>query len=145
MKVSRLLEDTRSRLAVVPSEASLRVVAFAFKNPRIGLVVVVDNDVSIVGVVTKSDIVHHLASGGEVEAEACSVMSRQVTSCTLRDDLHATYQVMKQRNLQSAPVLNGKGAPLGVLDLRDALGALLNEQQQEDRLLIDYIQGVGYW
>ena len=34
--------------------------------------------------------------------------------------------------------------PLGVLDIRDALMVLFEQEEQQERLLINYIAGVGY-
>jgi hypothetical protein len=52
--------------------------------------------------------------------------------------------MMTARRLQNMPVLEGGDRPLGVLDIRDALAALLDEERYEERLLANYVSGVGY-
>jgi hypothetical protein len=51
---------------------------------------------------------------------------------------------MAARGLQNVPVLGKGEKPLGILDIRDALAALLDEEQYQERLLANYIAGVGY-
>ena len=42
------------------------------------------------------------------------------------------------------PVLSADLKPLGVLDVRDALKALLAQEEYQERLLANYIAGIGY-
>ena len=49
------------------------------------------------------------------------------------------------RNLQNMPVLGTENPrPLGVLDLRDALKVLFEEEEYQEELLTNYISGIGY-
>jgi hypothetical protein len=51
---------------------------------------------------------------------------------------------MTARKLQNVPVLGDGLEPLGILDVRDAMQALLEQEQHQEHLLIDYIAGIGY-
>lgn len=51
---------------------------------------------------------------------------------------------MSARRLQNMPVLGTDSRPLGVLDIRDALEALLENEQYQEQVLVNYISGVGY-
>jgi hypothetical protein len=51
---------------------------------------------------------------------------------------------MAVRGLQNMPVLSADSAPVGILDVRDALKALFMNEEYQERLLQDYIGGVGY-
>ena len=51
---------------------------------------------------------------------------------------------MSARRLQNMPVLSADSKPIGVLDIRDALQALLEQEQYQEQLLVDYVSGVGY-
>ena len=51
---------------------------------------------------------------------------------------------MSARRLQNMPVLSTDLKPIGVLDIRDALQALLAQEQYQEQLLVDYVSGVGY-
>jgi hypothetical protein len=51
---------------------------------------------------------------------------------------------MTARKLQNVPVLGANRKPLGILDIRDAMQALFEYEQFQERVLIDYIAGIGY-
>jgi predicted transcriptional regulator len=78
------------------------------------------------------------------ETSVAKVMSRDIVSCRADDDLYATWQRMAVRGLQNMPVLSADSAPVGILDVRDALKALFMNEEYQERLLQDYIGGVGY-
>ncbi len=42
------------------------------------------------------------------------------------------------------PVLGPTAIPLGILDIRDAMKALFEQEERQEQLLADYIAGVGY-
>jgi predicted transcriptional regulator len=73
-----------------------------------------------------------------------AAMSRPIVSCAPEDDLHSTWQMMTARGLQNMPVLVNGDRPLGVLDIRDALAALLDAEEYQEQVLVNYISGVGY-
>jgi predicted transcriptional regulator len=51
---------------------------------------------------------------------------------------------MAARNLQNAPVVDADRKPLGILDIRDAMKALFEEEQVQEQMLFNYVTGVGY-
>jgi predicted transcriptional regulator len=144
MRIESLHPMTTARLAVITTATSLRSAAVALSCSRIGLLVVCDTNRRVTGVVSKSDIVRHLTNVGVTETLAANLMSRNVISCGPEDDLHATWQKMGAQNLQNMPVLSADSKPLGVLDIRDALEALFRHEEYQERLLINYVAGVGY-
>jgi CBS domain-containing protein len=144
MRIDSLNHLTVSRLAVIAAGATLRSAAIALSSSHIGLVIVCDESGAIAGVVSKSDLVRHLALGGAAEAPVTTQMSGDIVSCTPADDIHATWKIMAARNLQNVPVLSADSKPLGVLDIRDALKALYEQEEYQERLLSNYVAGVGY-
>jgi CBS domain-containing protein len=140
MHVNDLHTATAARLAVVGLDATLRTAALCLSRPGIGLVVVC-GDVAAAGVLTKSDLVRHLSRAGAAVAQ---LMTRPIVSCDPNDDLYSVWQTMTARKLQNMPVLGVDRKPLGILDIRDAMQVLFEHEQYQERLLIDYIDGVGY-
>jgi hypothetical protein len=51
---------------------------------------------------------------------------------------------MVARSLQNVPVINDGAKPLGILDIRDAMKALFEEEELQERMLFNYVTGVGY-
>lgn len=52
--------------------------------------------------------------------------------------------MMGKRGFVHVPVLDEHSEPSGVVNARDALGVLLEEEQYEESLLRDYVMGIGY-
>lgn len=143
MRIDSLRVATSARLAVLDLDATLQTAASSLSRPGIGMVVVC-SDTGAAGVVTKSDLVRHLATDGAADAPVALLMTRPVVSCRPADEVYSVWQTMTSRNLQNVPVLAGDLTPLGILDIRDAMQALLEQEQYEEHMLVDYIAGVGY-
>ena len=144
MRIEALRPMTSARLAVIAIGATLRAAACALSNRDIGLVIVCDGHGNAAGVVSKLDIVRHLTGVGGMEASVENLMSRNVVACRPEDDLYVTWQQMAPQSLQNIPVLAADGKPLGVLDIRDALKVLFEQEEYQERLLVNYVAGVGY-
>jgi len=143
MFVKELKVEAAARLKVVAAAASVRSAALALSTHGIGLLVVCA-DTRAIGVVSKSDVIRYIAAGGRGDTPVAPVMSEPIVACAPDDELYSTWQTMSLRGLQNMPVVGIGGVPLGVLDIRDALGALLAEERYQEHLLANYISGVGY-
>jgi len=51
---------------------------------------------------------------------------------------------MKQHGLRHIPIVDDRSQPLGIINARDALQALLVNATNEVELLRDYVMSVGY-
>jgi CBS domain-containing protein len=129
---------------VIGTDATVQAAALALNEPAIGLVVVCHHGGEAAGVLSKSDLVRHLALSGSAGATAATLMTRRVVSCRPDDDVHAIWQAMTAQALQNMPVLGADSKPLGILDIRDAMNALLEQEEFEEQLLANYIAGIGY-
>lgn len=143
--VEQLLSAARARIVTIASDAPLYEAARLLRAGT-DLVVVCDTGGAMVGVITKSDVVARI---GECQGAACTlaaalVMSADVLQCAPRDLLRDVWSKMKARDLKNVPIVGADGRPLGVLNARDALGALLQDVKGEESLLRDYVMGVGY-
>lgn len=145
MLVERLLPATRERLVTIAGYAPL-IEAARFLRAGTDLVVVCDSAGFLAGVITKTDVVSQISEcqGSSCTAAASSVMTRDVVLCRPGDWLQDVWSRMKERGLKNVPVMDRESRPLGVLNARDALQALLQEVQDEESLLRDYVMGVGY-
>jgi CBS domain-containing protein len=146
MFVEQILPRAGNRLAVIESGAPISGAVDLLAKPHTDLLVVCDSGITV-GVVTKSDIVVQISRcslGSGLEERIDTIMTREVISCGTADPLAHVWILMKVRGLRSIPVLDPAGKPLGVLHVDDPLQHLLKEAETEDRLLRDYISGVGY-
>ena len=144
MFVSDLTQETRARFRTLDEKRSVRDAASAFADKPVGLLVVCGTTGETSGVVSKSDLVRHLAGSGNTEAPIAEVMSRAVVFASPHSDLRQTWQLMAQRRLQNLPLLGASGRPVGTLDIRDALEAILSNEERQESELINYIAGNGY-
>jgi CBS domain-containing protein len=98
------------------------------------------------GIITKTDIVRKISdcSGALGALAAADVMTRDVIHCRQGDALEDVLGVMKERGLVHVPVIDAQSRPVGVMEARDALRALIGDASHEILLLRDYIMGVGY-
>src|SRR5690606_18475702 len=110
------------------------------------LVIVCDADGFLSGVVTKSDVVAQISHclGASCTTGISSIMSRDVTFCRPTDWLHDIWDIMKERQLKNVPITDDAARPIGILNAREALQALMQEVEQEEMLLRDYVMCVGY-
>jgi hypothetical protein len=89
------------------------IAAIALSSSHIGLVIVCDESGAIADVVSKSDLVRHLALGRAAEAPVTTQMSGyRLVHARRRSPCH--LEIMAARNLQNVPVLNADSKPLGV-------------------------------
>ena len=143
MRLEKLYPMTSARLMVIDVRATLQTAARTLSNSGIGLAVVGDNNGRAAGVLSKSDLIRHLADQQD-KATIATLMSRRIVSCTPQDELHAAWQIMLDNRLQNMPVLSSDAKPLGVLDARDALKVLFEQEQLQEHMLANYIAGIGY-
>jgi signal-transduction protein with cAMP-binding, CBS, and nucleotidyltransferase domain len=145
MLVERLLPGARERLFTIGAEAPLMEAA---KLLRVGtdLVVVCGPGGVLAGVITKTDVVSRISQcqGSSCTTAALLVMTKDVLLCHPGDWLQDVWSAMKVRSLKNVPITDGDGRPVGVLNARDALQLLLEEAQDEESLLRDYVMCVGY-
>ena len=71
-------------------------------------------------------------------------MTRTVVSCRPDDLLHDVLTTMKERRVKNVPVLDQDSRPIGLLNARDVLEALLEEVEHEETLLRDYVMSIGH-
>jgi CBS domain-containing protein len=144
--VKHILEDARKRLAVLDREALVAEAAAILANPNTPLIVVCDSEGIAIGVVSKSNIIRALAGGkpDAVKMNTADVMTNPVLSCHVEQALQRVWDTMNTRSVRSIPVLDDSGRPQGIVHARDLARTLLEEVDEEELLLRDYVLGIGY-
>lgn len=145
MFVERVLPDARARLVTVESHALVTTVAAMLAGDA-DLVIVCGASGVMEGVISKTDLVRLL---GQCHLDICMMpaaraMTSNVVHCHPTDLLQDVWLRMKERGIRHVPVVDRESRPLGLINARDALQALLSESKDEEALLRDYVMGVGY-
>lgn len=144
MLISDVMVAARAHFRTLDKYRSVREAADTFSDTQVGLLVVCGGEGETIGVVSKSDLVRHLARSGRIDAPLVEVMSQSVISTSPTADLRRIWQFMVQRRLQNMPLIDVERKPVGMLDIRDAFQAILRNEERQELELINYIAGNGY-
>lgn len=146
MIVEQMLPRARERLVTIGIAAPVKEAAELMSKPHTDLVVVCGQDGSMVGVLTKTDIVGQIRQciGSGCTARVDTIMTREVVSCRANKSLQDIWSSMKSRGLQRIPILDESRKPIGIIYARDALQCLLSDVESDETLLRDYVMEVGY-
>ncbi|HWV01644.1 MAG TPA: CBS domain-containing protein [Devosia sp.] len=145
MRIDNILPVIATRLATISRDAQFVDAARLFGAGAYRMLVVCGPAGEAVGIVTRTDAMRHVGRHPDpLTATVAEVMIPSFTCARLSDDLLATWHVMAAARLNHVPVLSEAGKPLGTLTADDALKALLDAEDYEERLLRDYIAGLGY-
>lgn len=136
----------RSRLVTVSETSSLVAVAAQLSSAQISLAVVCDEAGAPLGTLTETLLIRHLGLGHAdfFTTTAGEIMAPGITACALEDPLSQVLARMHDRGLIHLLLLGPDGKPLGVVNARDGLRALLAAGNQEEAQLRNYVMGVGY-
>ena len=145
-RVGTLEAVTRSRLLTVGMDALLVEVAALLSSAQISVVVVCDAAGLAMGIITETVLVRRLglAQADFFTTHAGDVMTREITACAPDDSLPEVLTMMHARGLIHVLVVDPANKPLGVLNARDGLRALLAAGNHEQELLRNYVMGIGY-
>lgn len=146
ISVNALLPRARERLIVISEMSPVVEAARLLSGAYTSLVVVCDSEGLIVGVVTKADVVREISTctGCSCTAKVSDIMTTDVVFCLPGQLLPDVWGIMKKNAIKQIPVVDDDSRPLGVLYANDALEALLDDVENEEIFLRDYVMGVGY-
>lgn len=141
-----LLATARGRLVTIDKEERLIDAAQLFNRPETRLVVVCDVAGTMVGVVSRTDIVARIShcTGCTCTETVETAMTAEVNACLPSEAVENIWMRMKQTGFMHLPISDASRRPLGVLSARDVLETLLAERENEEALLMDYVTGIGY-
>jgi CBS domain-containing protein len=145
MYVERLLPAARERLVIIADNAPLMEAANLLHQGT-DLVIVCNSAGLVAGVITKTDVVGQMSrcQGASCTMAASLTMTRDVVVCRPDELLQEVWKRMKRRKLKNIPVVDKDSKPVGVVHARDILQVLLEESQDEEAILRDYVMGTGY-
>jgi CBS domain-containing protein len=133
MTIARILRGKGSHVfSVGPGDDAISV-AHALAQHRIGAALVRDNAGAILGIVSERDIVRALAHDG---ATALAQTARQLMTTELHTVSPETHiadamSMMTDRRCRHLPVLDGKGALLGMVSIGDLVKARIEDAESE--------------
>ncbi len=145
ISVNDLLHIAKQDLRIVNGDDRLSKASDLLSTSRNRMIVVCSKNRKVVGVLTRGDIlrgIYHENAGSDTQCN--SLMCSDIHSCKATDDLNNVWSKMSINNLNAMPVVDEENNPLGVLSSKCVLVKLLAEARQQDQLMRDYIDGMGY-
>lgn len=122
----------RKTVAIIQPTQSVAEAAEAMRDRHVGALVVVDNDLRPVGMLTDRDIVTRVVAGRKDPA-ALSIgesMSPGPTVAHVDDTLDRTLFTLREQGVRRLPIVDGQGRVVGLVSLDDVLVLLSGELGQ---------------
>jgi CBS domain-containing protein len=140
MFVSDILSRKGGLVYTITPGTSVAQVAQQLSTRRIGSVLVLDAESSVIGIVSERDLVRAFASHGSaaLEFEARNIMTRDVVTCDPDDSIDHVMEQMTRGRFRHLPVVR-RGELLGLVSIGDVVKARLEDAQHETEALRAYI------
>jgi len=109
---------------------SLAAAAILMWEEDVGVLPVVGDVGRVIGMITDRDIAIGAVTKGRPAAEitAGEVITGEVFSCHLHDDIHTALKTMRHRKVRRLPVVNDDGLLQGILCLNDVVLRAVEEK-----------------
>ena len=142
MTVRRLLAGKGDFVPTVPSDAKVNDAISQMELDEAGALVVTDEALQILGIISERDIVRALKASGinALDAPISSVMTRDVITCDFEQPVNRILQLMDEHQIRHVPILKD-GELHGIIDMLDLVKYRLNELELETNVLRDYVTG----
>jgi CBS domain-containing protein len=145
MFVEDLLPGARERLVTIAEDAPL-IEAARLLHAGTDILAVCRTTGVLAGIITKTDVVGQI---GRCQGSSCTVpvalvMERDVLVCRSGERSRDVWEAMKGRGIKNVPLLDSGSMPLGVINARDLLQVILQESEDDEGMMRDYIMGFGY-
>src|SRR5829696_6737369 len=140
MLIVTLLHTKGDSVVTVSPESTVRQLLETLAQHRIGAVVVSSGD-GMVGIVSERDVVRHLrASGASIlDRPVSRIMTTDVITCRRETAVDELMSTMTERRIRHVPVLDDRGAIVGIVSIGDLVKSRICELEGERDDLVGYI------
>ncbi len=136
MKVTSILKAKGAEVATVKPEATIGTVILELTGKSIGAVVVSEDGINLLGLVSERDIVQALRVYGArtLDLRASDIMVRGPVTCRLEDSVTHVMAEMTRHRVRHLPVAEG-GRLRGIVSIGDVVKHRLDELETEANIL----------
>jgi CBS domain-containing protein len=141
LKIAQLLKNKGDFVATVSPDATVREAVAELARHKVGALVVSADQRVPVGIISERDVVRRLHAPGPemLDGPVSAIMSTEVRSTSPDDEVESLMVLMTRHRIRHVPVLVD-GQLAGIVSIGDVVKSRLDELQDDNRALIDYIQ-----
>ena len=143
MQVHHILRSkANDSVVTVASGTSISEAAKVLADKKIGSLVISDDGVAAIGILSERDIVRELAARGAgcLSENVEAYMTTKVVTCERKDEADKVLTLMTEGRFRHMPVVED-GKLVGLVTLGDVVKARLNELSMEKDALEGMIMG----
>ena len=142
MQISQLLRHKGREVATITASESVRAAIGLLAEKGIGALVVSPDGRHVEGIVSERDVARglHDHGAGLLAEPVSSLMTAQVHTCPPTASVHDLARTMTDHRVRHVPVVDDDGALLGIVSIGDVVKARLDELEDEQKHMVDYIQ-----
>ena len=129
MRISDILHNKGSDVFSMSPTTKVAKAALILSQQTIGAAVVVDEDGTLIGLLSERDISRGLGEHGVKVADMCigDLMSGDVITCDLDWNASAALEIMLAHKFRHLPVLDGDGKIFGIVSMRGMAAMGVND------------------
>lgn len=143
MKVKEILKHKGPEVFTIGEDKTIADAVRILSANNIGVLLVLNSEAKISGILSERDIVRSLAQESEncLAKKVKDLMTKQIIVAEPEDELDYVEQVMTNNRVRHIPVIHNK-ILVGLISIGDIVKARLHETVTENKYLKDYISGV---
>lgn len=142
MTVETVIEGKGNNVHFIKPDAKVMDAIRDLNQKAVGAVVVSKDGKSIVGILSERDIVNALADAGVdcVNWPVSKVMTKNVLTCNLSDNMISIMAMMTEHHIRHVPVLDD-GLLVGLISIGDVVKRRLDQVEADSKAMREYISG----
>ncbi len=143
MDVASILKSKGKNVVTARPDAKIAEIVRTLKDEGLGVLVISEDNIKVLGIISERDIVGGLADHGLdlLDMRVSDLMTSKVMTCTPTDLTSKLMAVMTERRIRHLPVVEN-GALCGTVSMRDVVKARLDEIETEANEFRDYIASI---
>jgi signal transduction histidine kinase len=137
MNVAAMLNRKGNEIYSLGLDQTVREAIAIFAERNIGVVLAIDSDGALAGIVSERDLVRclHQVGSSTLEQPISDLMTRSVITCTPETTIADALSLMGTHRIRHLPVVRGAEI-LGLISIRDVLESQLESHEQHFAALI---------
>lgn len=143
--MAQILKSKGTEVISVRPDDCIASIARTLAQHRIGAVLVMEPDGTVLGIVSERDIVRAIAGMGEavLKMTAGQLMTRVLFTASPASTVQDALQLMTDRRVRHLPVLHADGRLAGMVSIGDLVKARIAEAEHETETLKSYVATAG--